>query len=107
MHARLKLGEADETRLVGYLEEHAEGNPLYISELVRNLQEERFLEPGQGTWTLHDLALAPVPPLLRKVIERRLQRLGDAALIIALFVVLGFAANCWGVDSRRSGWTIL
>jgi DNA-binding CsgD family transcriptional regulator len=77
--ARLKLTEADESRLVAYLEEHAEGNPLYISELLRNLQEERFLEPGPNAWMLRDLAVAPVPPLLRKVIERRLQRLGDAA----------------------------
>jgi hypothetical protein len=31
----------------------------------------------------------------------------ELVLIIALFIVLGFAANRWGVDSRRSGWTIL
>jgi DNA-binding CsgD family transcriptional regulator len=81
VNARLKLEEADESRLVAYLEEHAEGNPLYISEVLRTLQEERFLEYDQrhDFWRLRDLALAPVPPLLRKVIERRLQRLGDAA----------------------------
>jgi hypothetical protein len=31
----------------------------------------------------------------------------ELVLIIALFIVLGFAANRWGVDSRRQGWTIL
>ena len=77
--ARLRLDAADEARLVAYLEEHAEGNPLYITELLRTLQEERFLEHHEDRWNLRDLALAPVPPLLRKVIERRLLRLGEAA----------------------------
>jgi hypothetical protein len=31
----------------------------------------------------------------------------ELVLIIALFIVLGFAANRWGVDSRRPGWRIL
>jgi hypothetical protein len=31
----------------------------------------------------------------------------ELVLIIALFIVLGVAANRWGVDSRRPGWTIL
>jgi hypothetical protein len=31
----------------------------------------------------------------------------EIVLIIALFLLLGFAANRWGVDSRRPGWTIL
>jgi len=31
----------------------------------------------------------------------------ELVLIIALFIAVGVAANRWGVDSRRSGWTIL
>ena len=76
---RYALHPADQSRLVVYLEKHADGNPLYIGELLRTLEEERLLEPGQPTWTLHDLDKAHVPPLLRQVIERRLLRLGQAA----------------------------
>ena len=59
--ARATLGEADESRLVAYLEEHADGNPLYIGELLRTLEEERFLflEQRDDTWTLRELDQAP------------------------------------------------
>jgi hypothetical protein len=30
----------------------------------------------------------------------------ELVLIIALLIVLGLAANRWGVDSRRPGWTL-
>jgi DNA-binding CsgD family transcriptional regulator len=76
---RYDLEQGDQSRLVGYLEKHADGNPLYIGELLRTLEEERLLEPGSSRWLVHDLDSAPVPPLLRQVIERRLVRLGDAA----------------------------
>ncbi|MDQ6671504.1 MAG: AAA family ATPase [Chloroflexota bacterium] len=75
----LALEQADLSRLADYLEKHAAGNPLYIGELLRMLEEERLLEPGQPRWILHELNTAPVPPLLRQVIERRLLRLGEAA----------------------------
>ena len=90
--ARLQLGEADEARLLAYLEAHAEGNPLYLGELLRTLEEERLLQPGDEhhpAWRLGDLRLAPVPLLLRQVIERRLRRLGEdiyAALEVAAVI---------------------
>jgi DNA-binding CsgD family transcriptional regulator/tetratricopeptide (TPR) repeat protein len=76
---QMDLAKPEQSRLVAYLEKHADGNPLYIGELLRTLEEERLLEPGQHGWLLHDLDNAPVPTLLRQVIERRLLRLGDAA----------------------------
>lgn len=88
--ARYGLSAADETRLLTYLADHAEGNPLYIGELVRALEEERLLQPTEGAWELGDLTQAPIPPLLRQVIEGRLQRLGEEAhALLAIAAVIG------------------
>ncbi len=66
-------------RLVAYLERIAEGNPFYAQELLRSLEEERVLRPGEPRWTLGNLEQVRVPVLLRQVVEGRLARLGEAA----------------------------
>ena len=76
--ARYRLPAADETRLVAYLDRHAEGNPLFATELLRALQEEALLRPADDGWTLGELDRVVVPPFLRQVIERRVARLGEA-----------------------------
>ena len=52
VHAHYPMSEVDEVRLVAYLERHAEGNPFFVVELLRELAEEdlpeaerRCLEP--------------------------------------------------------------
>ncbi|HET8628543.1 MAG TPA: AAA family ATPase [Thermomicrobiales bacterium] len=88
--ARYRLAGADEDRLVAYLADHAAGNPLYIGELLRTLEEEGLLRPRAGAWALGDLALARVPPLLRQVIEARLLRLGEGAHeLLSVAAVIG------------------
>jgi DNA-binding CsgD family transcriptional regulator len=77
----------DEARLLGYLEDHAEGNPLYIGELLRSLEEEGLLRRADRGWTLDDLAHMRVPSLLRQVIDGRVMRLGAEA-----YDLLSFAA---------------
>src|SRR5439155_11089037 len=70
----------------------AEGNPFYLGELLRTLEEERLLRPDDGGWTLDDLAHVPVPPLLRQVIDRRVARLGeDTQRLLAIAAVIGQA----------------
>ncbi|HEX6737670.1 MAG TPA: AAA family ATPase, partial [Vicinamibacteria bacterium] len=87
---RYHLPEPDEARLVGYLEQHAEGNPFYAGELLRTLEEERLLRPAPGGWQLGDLRSVPVPALLRQVIDGRLARLGeDAQRLLAIAAVIG------------------
>ncbi|HET7035866.1 MAG TPA: AAA family ATPase, partial [Thermomicrobiaceae bacterium] len=76
---RYELAATDLTRLERYLEERAEGNPLYAGELLRTLEEERLLCPAEGGWALGDLTLDGVPPLLRQVIAGRVGRLGEGA----------------------------
>ncbi|HEX5504019.1 MAG TPA: AAA family ATPase [Thermomicrobiales bacterium] len=99
------LPPADEGRLVGYLRERAEGNPFFAGELLRALAEVETLRPNGAGWALGDLAAAGVPPLLRQVIDARVDRLGDAARdLLAAAAVLGQEAplDLWaavaGVD---------
>lgn len=72
--------ENDRSRLIGYLLDHAEGNPFFVIELLRALEEQLdggLIRTG-GTWSLGGLDRALVPPLVRQVIDMRLARLGDA-----------------------------
>ena len=89
--ARYRLLSADEARLVVYLQGHAEGNPFYLGELLRTLEEERLLRPEEPEgWALGDLARARVPTLLRQVIEGRTARLGEEAReLLAIGAVIG------------------
>ena len=72
-----QLAERDEARLVAYLDEHAEGNPFYAGELLRSLEEEGALRPGDEGWVPGDLGRVRVPALLRQVVDGRLARLGE------------------------------
>ncbi|HET7038046.1 MAG TPA: AAA family ATPase [Thermomicrobiaceae bacterium] len=74
---RYQLDEADQARLERYLQEHAEGNPFFTVELLRTLEEEQLLARQEKRWALGDLEQAPVPPLLRQVIEGRVSRLDE------------------------------
>lgn len=96
---RYALPADDEQRLLTYLEQHAEGNPLFITELLRTLEEEGFLVSAEAAWALGDLANVPVPPLVRQAIESRLLRLDMAAReLLAVAAVLGqvVALDVWG-----------
>ena len=88
--ARYRLPAADEARLVAYLEQHAEGNPLFATELLRALQEEALLRPADDGWTLGTLDRVVLPSFLRHVIDRRIARLGEATrLPLAMAAVIG------------------
>ena len=71
------LTAADEARLVDYLDQHAEGNPFFTTELLRALEEEALLCHVEGGWTLGELDRVVVPSFLRQVIEGRVARLGE------------------------------
>jgi DNA-binding CsgD family transcriptional regulator/predicted negative regulator of RcsB-dependent stress response len=72
---RYTLSAADEARLVAYLQLRADGNPLFITELLRTLETGRLLTPEADRWRLGELTQAPVPPLIRQIIEDRLTAL--------------------------------
>ncbi len=75
--------------LVRYLHERAEGHPLFLIELLHDLEEQGLLgQDVEGRWLppAHDM---PVPTLLRQVIVGRVARLdhqGEALLDVAAVV---------------------
>jgi DNA-binding CsgD family transcriptional regulator len=73
--ARYRLTDDDAARLVGYLQARAEGNALFIGELLRALEEAGALDPVREH--LGDLGHIGVPVLLKQVIEGRVSRLGE------------------------------
>ncbi len=73
----MKSEEADQ--LATYLHQHAEGNPLYIEEFIGLLEDTRSLHANDGIWSLGDLPEFAVPPLIRQIIEGRLEHLSPAA----------------------------
>jgi len=75
---RYGLPSADETRLVATLTRQTDGNPFFLHEMMRSLEEGELLAQRDGAWTLRQISQLPVPPLVRQVIENRLARLGDA-----------------------------
>ncbi|HET9014898.1 MAG TPA: AAA family ATPase [Thermomicrobiaceae bacterium] len=87
---RFRLSDADAVRLEAYLEEHAEGNPLYAGELLRTLEDDGVLVARDGGWEVGDLSRVGVPPLLVQVIEGRLARLtGDTRRLLEVAAVIG------------------
>lgn len=91
--ARYGLAPADEGRLVGALHERAEGNPLFISEILRACEEQGLLrrtEDNDRHWVLGDIGRVGVPPLLKQVIDGQIAPLGaEAGRLLAVAATLG------------------
>lgn len=88
--SRYTLGEDAAARLEGYLQTHAEGNPLFALELLRSLEEGGVLRKDDGTWSLGDVTRVHIPSLLRQVIEGRLDRLGaEARGLLQVAAIIG------------------
>ncbi|HEX7103236.1 MAG TPA: AAA family ATPase [Nitrolancea sp.] len=73
------LSRHDAIRLTHYVQAYAQGNPFFVSELLRSLEGTALLQAESGAWTLGVLQLIDVPVLLQQVIDARLARLGDDA----------------------------
>jgi DNA-binding NarL/FixJ family response regulator len=79
VRSRHRLSPDDELRLVEYLERHGQGNPLFLTELIRALEEEGVLTSSGDTSRLDVLDHFVLPPLLTLVIDSRISRLGEDA----------------------------
>ncbi|MFN8514791.1 MAG: AAA family ATPase [Chloroflexia bacterium] len=88
--SRYALGAADAARLVVYLAAHADGNPLFLGELLRTLEGEGLISRAGTAWTLGNLDRVPVPELLQQLIAGRLARLDEATQhLLALAATIG------------------
>ncbi len=99
------LAAPDEARLVTYLLLRAEGNPLFVTELLRTLETERLLTLASGGWYLGELSHAPMPPLVRQIIEERLARLPEETQsLLEIAAAFGQEAplDTWKVASEAS-----
>lgn len=74
LRERYHLPPSDQRRLLSYLQEHAAGNALYLTELLRMLEEHDLCQQGDEQWSLRGLPGEQVPPLLRHLIAERLFR---------------------------------
>jgi DNA-binding CsgD family transcriptional regulator len=89
---RYGLAPSDADRLVFYLQGWAEGNVLFVSELLRDLEEERVLRREGEAWSIGPLTNSGVPPLLRHVIDARVARLSAVTQqLISVAAVIGQA----------------
>jgi len=98
--ARYPLPPADTERLVAYIQERAGGNPFFLGELLRTLEDEGALARAANAanlnsgWTLGPLDAVRVPALLRQVIEGRLERVADETRrLLAVAAVIGQEAS--------------
>jgi DNA-binding CsgD family transcriptional regulator len=110
VRSRWRLDPAAELRLTTYLEEHAEGNPFFATELLRALVEEGVLHSGPDGWMLGELDRVIVPPLLRQVIDGRVGRLGEEMRTpLAMAAVIGqeVPLDLWADVGRMSEETLL
>jgi transcriptional regulator with XRE-family HTH domain/tetratricopeptide (TPR) repeat protein len=87
---RYSLSAADGARVVDYLQRHGDGNPLYIRELLRTLEEVDSIRRTDGGWTVDQLASVQVPPLVRQLVQERLSRIDpDVRDLLAIGAVIG------------------
>jgi DNA-binding CsgD family transcriptional regulator len=89
--SRYTLEPSSAHRLVAWLVDRSEGNPFFLHELLRTLEEQRVLQfLADGGWQIDDFTHVRVPALVRQVIEARLDRLGQRARdLLQIGAVLG------------------
>jgi class 3 adenylate cyclase/tetratricopeptide (TPR) repeat protein len=64
-------------RLRDALVDETDGNPFFVSEVLRHLAETGVVRPGRKNGQVEPLGTVHVPPSVREVIMQRVVRLGD------------------------------
>jgi hypothetical protein len=108
--ARYALPEPDAARLTAYAHGRAEGNALFVGELLRALEERGALAREADGWRLGDLGGGILPTLLRQVIEGRVARLGEAAQrLLGIAAVIGHDVplDVWAAAGEAEEETLL
>src|SRR5918994_2310433 len=106
VRTRHTLTEAEVHRLAAYLIERTKGNALFLTELLRSLEEEQLIERIARGESAQAIAQTPVPLLLRQIVDDRLSRLSDetaALLTIAAVAGEGGPPAGWGGGAGGEG----
>ena len=101
---------ADTRRLITYLQARAEGNPFFISELLRSLEGSVLLQTDAGTWSLGPLTAIQVPKFVRQVVDARVAQLGtgfDTLLGIAATIGEVVPLDLWAVVGETTEHALL
>jgi predicted ATPase/class 3 adenylate cyclase/DNA-binding CsgD family transcriptional regulator len=79
-----------EPELVQYLQNRAEGSPLFTVELLNDLVDQGMLpQDDQGRWLAPEQS-APVPGFLKQLISQRVNRLGEGVeMLLSTAAVFG------------------
>ncbi len=97
------LPQPDSARLVTYLHERAEGNPLFTTELLRSLEIEGIVQANSTGATLGNLDGVTLPPFILQVIEQRLAHLESRtreALEVAAVIGHEVPLDVWEMVSK-------
>jgi class 3 adenylate cyclase/tetratricopeptide (TPR) repeat protein len=83
--------EAEEIPLAHAVYRETDGNPFFVSEVLRHLMETGAIyQDESGRWAAHDLDRMTLPDSVREVIGGRVVRLGQhAGRVLALAAVIG------------------
>jgi adenylate cyclase len=65
--------------LLAYVYRHSEGNPLFLTHLMRDLEESGHVVPHEGGWQWSPVSELPSPVSLDDLIARRIARLPPCA----------------------------
>jgi DNA-binding CsgD family transcriptional regulator len=88
--AAYALQPQDEQRLSDYVGRYSDGNPFYVGELLRTLEDDRIILDEGGRFRLGDLERSGVPTLLRQVLNLRLARVSETTRdLLAVAAVIG------------------
>ena len=77
----LEGGDALPDRVVARIVEAAEGNPLFIEEMVASLHDDGVLRREASTWTMRGEEVA-IPPSIKALLAARLDRLPDPTRMV-------------------------
>jgi len=75
---RQTFGDKVLPKLARIVYEKSGGNPFFVEEILRNLAEERMVQPGDKGWTVPDVSRVRIPKTVRAVVTQRLQHLDEA-----------------------------
>jgi DNA-binding SARP family transcriptional activator len=84
------LGESDlDTSIRDYVVRTAEGNPLFVEELLATLVDRDVLRREAGRWTTTEVAAIPLPPTIQALIAARIDRLPEGERTVLELAAVG------------------